>query len=121
MPHPKSAVKRHRQSLRRYARNQTRRSAARSAVRRARELIAASSYEEAAGAIRAAASVLDRAARKGTLHPNNAARRKSRLMHGLHVAQAGAGAAAPRRRRTRATPGGETAARRTTRSRTKKG
>jgi len=35
-----------------------------------------------------AISVLDRAAQKGVLHPNNAARRKSRLMQKLNAAQA---------------------------------
>jgi small subunit ribosomal protein S20 len=35
-----------------------------------------------------AASTLDKAARKGILHPNNASRRKSRLMKALADAQA---------------------------------
>jgi small subunit ribosomal protein S20 len=81
----RSAIKRHRQSLRRRERNQARRTAARSAVRKAREAIAAGS-SDAAEAVRAAASVLDRVANKGTLHPNNASRRKSRLMRALNSA-----------------------------------
>ena len=84
MAHSLSAIKRHRQSLSRHARNQARRSSVRSAVRRARELIEAGPHEEAESAVRAAGSILDRAAQKGTLHPNNAARRKSRLMKKLN-------------------------------------
>jgi len=42
---------------------------------------------EAAGeAVVAAVSVLDRAAKKGVIHPNKAARRKSRLMKKLNEA-----------------------------------
>ena len=99
MPHPKSALKRHRQSLQRRARNQGRTTAVRSAVRRARELIASGAREEAEAAVRAAGALLDRTARKGVIHPNNAARRKSRLMHRLHTTEAPATAAAPRTRR----------------------
>ncbi len=98
LAHARSAIKRHRQSLRRRERNQARRTAARSAVRKARELIAAGSRDEAAAAVRDAASILDRAARKGTLHPNNAARRKSRLMRQLNTAIAPGTEEAPRRR-----------------------
>ena len=104
MAHALSAIKRHRQSLRRLERNRARRTAARSAVRRARELIGAGAGEEAEAAVREAASILDGAARKGVLHPNNAARRKSRLMRMYHAAQAApAEAAPPRKRRARTT------------------
>lgn len=112
MPHPRSAAKRHRQSLRRRERNQARRTAARSAVRRARELIAGGTQDEAQAAVREAASVLDRTASKGILHNNNAARRKSRLMRQLNALQSAPSEAAPaRRRRVRAAP--KTAASRT--------
>lgn len=98
MAHARSAIKRHRQELRRRARNQARRTGARSAVRRVRELIAAGTQEEAAAAVREASSILDRAARKGVLHANNAARRKSRLMRQLNTMQE----VAPPKRRARA-------------------
>ncbi len=91
--HPKSAAKRHRQSLRRGERNQARRSAARTAVRTAREAIAAGDKDAAAIAVHAAVAVLDRTAQKGVIHDNNAARRKSRLMHQLNTI--GTEAAAP--------------------------
>jgi small subunit ribosomal protein S20 len=83
-----SVLKRHRQSLRRGARNRARITAARSAVRQARETISGGNREEAEAAINRAASALDQAAQKGTLHPNNASRRKSRLMRMLHRAEA---------------------------------
>ena len=88
MPHTLSARKRQRQSLRRRDRNRARQGAARTAVRQARELIEAGSQEEAQEAIRTASSALDRAAQKGSLHPNNAARRKSRLVRQLNASQA---------------------------------
>jgi small subunit ribosomal protein S20 len=78
--HSLSASKRHRQSLRRRERNRARRSAARTTVREARELIAAGNQEEASAAVQRAVSILDRTARKGVVHANNAARRKSRLV-----------------------------------------
>ena len=83
MPHPAQAKKRHRQSLRRGERNGARRSAVRTAIRRARELVEAGKQEEAETAVREASAILDRAANKGILHPNNAARRKSRLVRHL--------------------------------------
>jgi small subunit ribosomal protein S20 len=109
LAHPKSAIKRHRQSLRRGERNQARRTAARSAVRKARELITGGSRDEAAAAVNSAASILDRAANKGTIHPNNASRRKARLMRQLNRAQSPAAPAskdAPRRRTPKASTSG---------------
>ena len=111
MAHAKSAIKRQRQSLRRRERNLARRTAARSAVRKARELMAAGSRDEAAAAVNAASSVLDRAARKGVLHPNNASRRKSRLMRQLNKGQAAvASEETPRRRTKTAASGGRSRA-----------
>jgi len=49
-------------------------------VKRATESIAAGDFEAARLVVRDALSTLDRAARKGVIHPNNAARRKSRLL-----------------------------------------
>lgn len=83
MARSKTPAKRHRQSLVRRDRNRSRRTAARTAVREARELIAAGKKEEAGAAVQAASAVLDRTARKGAIHPNKAARQKSRLMRAL--------------------------------------
>ncbi len=90
MPHPKSAKKRQRQSLVRADRNLARRSAARTAVRTAREAIADGDKEAAAAAVQTAGKVLDRTASKGVIHANNAARRKSRLAKQLGAMAASA-------------------------------
>lgn len=82
-----SAKKRMRQNVKRRARNQQYRSAARTYVKRTRQLIAAGNLEEAEETVRLAASTLDKAARKGAIHPNNAARRKSRIMSQLAEAK----------------------------------
>ena len=103
MPRSASGLKRHRQSLRRRERNRARQTAVRTTVRQAREHIAAGTQEEAQAAVRAAASIMDRAARRWVLHPNTAARRKSRLMRQVNAMQAPTEDAAPAKRRTRAT------------------
>ena len=59
------------------------RSRARTYVKRTRGLIAAGHLEEAEAMALQAVSALDRAAQKGVIHKNNAARRKSRLMKQL--------------------------------------
>ena len=80
MANTKSAAKRARVAERRRIRNRVYRSASRTLVRRAEDLIRAAEQEAASGAILNAQALLDRAASKGVIHPNNAARRKSRLM-----------------------------------------
>lgn len=50
--------------------------------------------EEREASVREAIRTLDKAARKGILHPNNAARRKSRLVKKYHQAQPSANSAA---------------------------
>ena len=102
MANSKSAIKRHRQSLKRNERNRARRSEARNAVRYARALIADGEREEAETAVREAASILDRVARKGTLHRNTAARSKSRLMRAFNNPPAPPHESKPKRRRSRA-------------------
>lgn len=79
MPHTKSAEKRMRQSEDRRLRNREYVSASRTRVRRAERLIQQGDAENAALAVGDAISTLDRAANKGVIHHNNAARRKSRL------------------------------------------
>lgn len=76
MPNVKSAEKRMRTAEKRAARNRTQRSRLRTAVKKARQ---AESAEEVTAAYREAKSLLDRAARKNLVHPNKAARLKSRL------------------------------------------
>ena len=76
MPRIKSAKKAMRQARTRYQTNRAQRSALRTALKHVRE---AKSPDQATVAYRAAVRLLDRAARKGLIHANNAARHKSRL------------------------------------------
>jgi small subunit ribosomal protein S20 len=75
VPRIKSAKKALRQSHTHNARNRAQRSALRTAVKRVREAEGAAAAEAYAQAVQ----LLDRAARKGLIHRNNAARHKSRL------------------------------------------
>jgi small subunit ribosomal protein S20 len=75
-----SALKRIRSNNRKRLHNRVTRTKTRTAIRAAHE---AETPEEARAATVAAISALDSAAHKGVIHPNNAARRKSRLMKRL--------------------------------------
>lgn len=83
MANIKSAIKRNKQNEKRRLRNRIFRGRARSAVKRARLAIDANEVDSARQAVLEAISALDKAAEKGVLHKNNAARRKSRLMRHL--------------------------------------
>ena len=86
MPNTRSATKQVRVQERRRLRNQSVRSATRTFVRKALEAIQDGESSATADSIRSALGALDRAAKKGVIHPNNAARRKSRLMKKLNTA-----------------------------------
>jgi len=86
MPNTISAKKRLRLNEKRRIINRPLRTMARTAVRRARELIAAADLSGAGEAVGRAYRTLDRAAKRGVIHHNNAARRKSRLMQRLNAA-----------------------------------
>ncbi len=62
------------------------RSRPRTFIKKTDRLIAEGKLEEAAQAARQAISALDKAAVKGVIHKNNAARRKARLMRRLNLA-----------------------------------
>ena len=81
MPSKKSM----RVSLRKTGNNRMARSAARVAVRSVRRAIGAANREESVAALPRAASALDRAAKRGAIHRNNASRRKSRLAKRLQA------------------------------------
>jgi small subunit ribosomal protein S20 len=81
----KSAEKRIRQNAKRRKRNLMFRSRARTLVKRTRELIAEGDLEQAQETARLAQKALDKAAERRVIHPNNAARRKSRLMAHLNA------------------------------------
>ncbi len=82
MANIKSQIKRNRQNERLRVANRVFRGRARTLVAKARVAIE-SEQETSAEAVRLAISALDKAAEKGILHKNNAARRKSRLMKRL--------------------------------------
>ena len=88
----KSSEKRIRSNERKHLRNQMYRSRVKTMIRKAEETIFAGEPNE--DAIRVAMSTLDKAAVKGIIHKNNAARRKSRLALKLAKYQAAAAAAA---------------------------
>ena len=79
MPRIKSAKKRLRTSRNEKLRNQSTQSRVKTVVRAARAAIAAKA-ETAEASVRRACRTVDKAASKGVLHKNAAARRKSRLM-----------------------------------------
>lgn len=81
MAHTRSALKRIRSAERRQQRNVMIRSRVKTLIRKARQLIDTGNLEQARTAVGDAISALDKAAAKGVLHKNNAARRKSRLMN----------------------------------------
>ena len=76
MPNIKSAKKRMRQSTKQRTRNREQRSTLRKAVKQVRQ---AESVEAAQTAFKQAERLLDRAAGKGLIKKNNAARNKQRL------------------------------------------
>lgn len=92
MAESSSAAKRARQSERRRQRNRAVRSATRTQIRKALPLIEEGRLQEAEAAVREAVKALDKAAEKGIIHPNNAARRKSRLVTKYGAAAAAAAA-----------------------------
>ncbi|HOC23547.1 MAG TPA: 30S ribosomal protein S20 [Anaerolineaceae bacterium] len=87
MANIKSQIKRNKQNQKRRMRNRVYRGTARTYVRKAEAAIkvgdAQASQEEVLKAIKA----LDKAASKGVIHKNNAARRKSRLVKKLNSMQ----------------------------------
>ncbi len=88
MPVTKSAQKQMRVAERKRLRNKPIRSLCKTNITKAEKLIFSGELEAAQKAVLAAISSLDKAAEKGIIHPNNAARRKSRLMSKLNKAQA---------------------------------
>jgi small subunit ribosomal protein S20 len=83
----KSQIKRNRQNEKRRLRNKAVRSELRTRTKNA--VSAAESGEGSVEATRLAIKKLDKAAAKGVIHKNQAARRKSRLMRQIAKIQAG--------------------------------
>ncbi len=84
MANIKSAIKRIRSSERKRMRNKPVRSALKTYVKSAQTQIGSGDTDMSAEAVVRAISALDKAASKGIIHRNQAARRKSRLMAKLN-------------------------------------
>lgn len=91
MANKQQAVKYLRQSQKRRMRNKPVRTYARSTVRAALEAlddaVDSQEWDAAEAALQRAVSALDRAAQRGVLHANTAARRKSRLLRQYHASK----------------------------------
>jgi small subunit ribosomal protein S20 len=79
MPIIKSAIKRDKQIQVRRSRNLVVKHAIKSDVKVVHEALVSGDAKKTAEAFRAVVSQIDRAVKKGTLHPNTAARKKARL------------------------------------------
>ena len=84
MANHKSAIKRHKQSLRNATRNRTVRTRMKNVIKDVRAAIQQQDSEAAKTALVKATSVMDKAATKGVVHWKNAARRVSRLAKAVY-------------------------------------
>ena len=88
MANHKSALKRHRQSLKRNLRNRMTKTRIKNTVKAVREAIEANDAAKAQETLQVASSMLDKAGRKNVLHPRTAARRISRLQRAVNKIKA---------------------------------
>lgn len=88
MPNIKSAIKRVKVSEKRRLRNASHKSALRTAVKSFETAAASNNVDTAKAALIAASKKLDKAATKGLIHKNAAARKKSRLAKRLNAISA---------------------------------
>ena len=82
-----SALKRHRQSEKRRLRNKATKTKLRHIVRVTRDAVDKREGASATSALAQATKALDKAATKGAIHRNTAARRISRLTRAVHAAK----------------------------------
>jgi small subunit ribosomal protein S20 len=75
----KSAIKRIRKTEKRTLRNRMVKSAVKTAIKKFEVALNGNNFDEAKNLLVEATHIIDRAASKGVLHKNNAARKKSRL------------------------------------------
>ncbi len=88
MAKSKSPIKRHKQSLKRRARNRHVRSSVKTAIKEVRTSLEGKGKEEAGQILSKAVSVISRAGSKGVLHRKNVARKVARLSRAVHKATA---------------------------------
>lgn len=84
MPNIASSIRQLRTDAKRTVRNKSVRTGCKTSITKAEKLITAGKADEAKAAALAAVKTLDKAALKGVIHPNNAARRKARLTKKLN-------------------------------------
>ena len=87
MPNIESSKRQLRTDARRTQRNKSVRTLCKTKITQAEKLISARKLDEAQEATMTAARALDKAAVKGVIHPNNASRRKARLIKKLNSAR----------------------------------
>jgi len=85
-----SAIKRTRKAEERRNRNRTLKTRIRTTVRRFEEVLSDGAVDSARAVLDEVAGALDKAAARGAVHRNVAARKKSRLMRRLNKAAGGA-------------------------------
>lgn len=88
MPNSKSAKADVKKSRKRRLRNQSVRSAIKTFVKKTRTAIAGGELETAQTLFSATSSLVDKAAKRRIIHPNTAARRKSRLAKRINAQKA---------------------------------
>ena len=88
MPNTKSAEKRQRQNKKRHQRNKMIKTSLRHHLRKVREAVSGGDLEASETVFRDALKRLDRAAAKRIIHPNAAARLKSRISSQIKAAKA---------------------------------
>lgn len=85
MANHKSAVKRHKQSLKANLRNRSIKTRVKNVVKNVRQAVDKGDAESAAQALKTAMSVIDKAGRKKVIHKKTAARKISRLQKKLNA------------------------------------
>ncbi len=80
----KSAIKRHKQSEKRRARNAPVKTALKTAIKKTRDSVESANTEEAKNSLKTTVVLLDRAVTKRVLHRNSASRRISRLTNAVN-------------------------------------
>lgn len=88
MANHKSAIKRARQNVERRERNKTVKTRIKNVVKDVRQAAAETSKEDALKNLHTAKSSIDKAAKKGVIHKNTAARKISRLSRLINSASA---------------------------------
>ena len=88
MPNSPSASKRMRQSVKRRMHNRVTKKVIKTLTKRTLASLAAKDFDKAAADLKAASSKIDKAGARRVLHPNTAARRKSKLARAYAAAVA---------------------------------